>query len=203
MSDRIGIYGGTFSPVHNGHIAMAKSFIEQMELDRLYIIPTCLPPHKAAVGGASADDRMSMLMLAFGSMERVTISDIELCRGDKSYTVDTLRALEDEGELYLLCGSDMFTTFETWKEPQEIFRLASVVLGRREHDETVERELESSRQLYKKKYGARLYEIHFPTIEVSSSDIRERISRGVPFDGLVPREVASFIVENKLYSFES
>lgn len=202
MNDRIGIYGGTFSPVHNGHIAMAKSFIEQMELDRLYIIPTCLPPHKAAVKGASADDRMSMLVLAFGGMESVTVSDIELRRGDKSYTVDTLRALKNEGELYLLCGSDMFTTFETWKEPREIFKLASVVLGRREHDEAVERELESSRRLYEEKYGARLYEIHFPTIEVSSSDIRERIRHGAPFGELVPHDVASFIVKNKLYSFE-
>ena len=199
---RIGIYGGTFSPVHNGHVIMAQSFLKQMELDKLYIIPTCLPPHKAEVDGASAYERMDMCTLAFGGIDRVCVSDIEIKRGDKSYTVDTLRELKGEGELYFLCGSDMFLTLESWREPAEIFKLAHIVLGRRESDELIGIRLKEYKTLLEEKYGARIHEISFPAIEVSSSDIRERVGRLESVNALVPEKVERYIYANGLYRGE-
>ena len=197
---RVGIYGGTFSPVHNGHVAMAKNFLEQIGLYKLYIIPTCLPPHKAEVDGADADDRLNMCRLAFGGLENTVVSDIEIKRGDKSYTVDTLRQLKDEGELYLLCGSDMFLTFETWKEPAEIFKLSHIVLGRRESSDAEHAALEECKRLYSDKYGAVIHEIFFDAVEISSSEIRECVRSSVSLSGLVPEAVEKYILENGLYT---
>ena len=105
---RVGIYGGTFSPVHNGHVAAARAFMEQMWLDILYVIPTGVTPHKDMKGDATASDRLEMCRLAFGGMEGVIVSDLEMRREGKSYTVDTLRELYDpDGRLFLLMGTDM------------------------------------------------------------------------------------------------
>ena len=119
---RIGIYGGTFSPVHNGHVAAARAFMAQMWLDILYVIPTGLTPHKEMQGNATAADRLEMLRLAFDDMEGVVVSDMEVRRAGKSYTVDTLRALSrPEDRLFLLCGTDMMLTLDSWREPEEIY----------------------------------------------------------------------------------
>ena len=108
---RVGIYGGTFSPVHNGHVAAARAFMEQMWLDILYIIPTGVTPHKIMKGDASARDRLEMCRLAFEGMEGVIVSDLEMRREGKSYTVDTLRELYDpSGRLFFLMGTDMLLT---------------------------------------------------------------------------------------------
>ena len=117
---RVGIYGGTFSPIHNGHIAAAKAFMEQMWLDILYVIPTGVTPHKIMKGDATAADRLEMCRLAFADMDGVIVSDLEMKREGKSYTVDTLRELYDpEGRLFLLMGTDMLMTLDQWREPDE------------------------------------------------------------------------------------
>ena len=124
---RIGIFGGTFSPVHNGHIAAAYAFMEKMWLDVLYVMPTALPPHKQLHGDAAAADRLEMLRLAFAGMDGVIVSDMEIRRGGRSYTVDTLRQmhadLHGDDRLFLLMGTDMLLSFDSWREPDEIFRL--------------------------------------------------------------------------------
>ena len=131
---RIGIYGGTFSPPHNGHIAAAKAFMEQMWLDLLYIIPAALPPHKEMEVAVSAVDRLQMCRRAFSGMEGVWVSDLEILRGGKSYTSDTLRELcGADRRLFLLCGTDMILTLDSWHEPEEIFRLSYPVYIRREN----------------------------------------------------------------------
>ena len=105
---RVGIYGGTFSPVHNGHVAAAKAFMEQMWLDILYVIPTGVTPHKTMKGDATARDRLEMCRLAFADVEGVIVSDLEMKREGKSYTVDTLREMNDPaGRLFFLMGTDM------------------------------------------------------------------------------------------------
>ena len=102
---RIGIYGGTFSPPHKGHVAAARAFMEQMELDFLYVIPNALPPHKEMEAPVSAQHRLNMTRLAFGGIEGVYVSDMEIQRGGKSYTVDTLRTLSSSvGYLKSICG---------------------------------------------------------------------------------------------------
>ena len=121
---RIGIFGGTFSPPHNGHLQAAKAFMEQMWLDILYVIPTALPPHKEMEIPVSAQHRLEMCRLAFSGMEGVYVSDMEIQRGGKSYTVETLRELTGEDRrLFFLCGTDMMLTLDRWREPEEIFKL--------------------------------------------------------------------------------
>ena len=132
---RVGIYGGTFSPVHNGHVAAAKAFMEQMWLDILYVIPTGVTPHKDMKGDATASDRLEMCRLAFEGVEGVIVSDLEMRREGKSYTVDTLRELSGEDRrIFLLCGTDMMLTLDTWYQAEEIFRLCYPTYIRREED---------------------------------------------------------------------
>ena len=122
---KIGIYGGTFNPIHLGHMAAAKFAAEYLELDKLLLIPAGIPPHKAmAEDTALPEQRLAMTKLAAQSPELAgvaEVSDIELRREGKSYTVDTLRALREqypEDQLYLLMGTDMFLTLQYWREPE-------------------------------------------------------------------------------------
>ena len=139
---RIGIYGGTFSPPHNGHIAAAKAFMEQMWLDFLYVIPTGTPPHKEMSVPTDAAHRLEMCRLAFSGVEGVYVSDMEMRREGRSYTVDTLRELTGEDRrLFLLCGTDMMLTLDQWREPEEIFKLAYPVYIRREKDAILDKKI--------------------------------------------------------------
>ena len=196
---RIGIFGGTFSPVHNGHIAMLESFAREPYIDKILVVPTYLPPHKGEVEGATVADRVRMLELAVKEVPGVQISDVEIRRGNVSYTVDTLRELSTQGELYLLLGSDMFLSLESWREPLEIMKLAHIVVGRRENDLATEEKIKAYKADLEKRLGARVHEILFPPFIISSSEIRERISRGESIEGLVPKDVADYIDKNGLY----
>lgn len=150
---RIGIYGGSFSPPHNGHIKAAEAFLEQMWLDFLFVIPAAIPPHKAPPD-VSAEDRLNMTRLAFSGMEGVYVSDMELLRRGPSYTVDTLRELYGEDKrLFLLLGTDMVLTLDEWKDPEEIFKLSYPVYARREKDKILDEKILAKLALYKEKYG--------------------------------------------------
>ena len=149
---RIGIYGGTFAPVHRGHVAAAEAFMKQMELDLLYIIPAGIPPHKQIDAADDPKHRLAMCELAFAGMKNVIVSDMEICREGKSYTVDTLRALSGEDRrLFLLMGTDMMLTLDEWREPQEIFRLCYPIYIRREQDPILEKRIIAKNQLYLEK----------------------------------------------------
>ena len=197
---RIGIYGGSFSPVHNGHVAAAKAFMEQMWLDILYVIPTGVTPHKDMKGNATAADRLEMCRLAFADMEGVIVSDLEMRREGKSYTVDTLRELYDpEGRLFLLMGTDMLMTLDQWREPDEIFRLCYPVYIRRETDESLDQAIVEKITSYQEKYGKVVRRIVAPAIELSSTDIRAAVAEDFPIEGAVPPAVAAYIREHNLY----
>ena len=197
---RIGIYGGTFSPPHNGHIAAAKAFMEQMWLDLLYIIPAALPPHKEMEVAVSAVDRLQMCRRAFSGMEGVWVSDLEILRGGKSYTSDTLRELcGADRRLFLLCGTDMILTLDEWHEPETIFSLSTPVCIRRESDPAAKEDLSRTIARYKAEYGVEVPVIDAPAVEVSSSEIRERLAKGLSADGLVPDKVGNYIKEHHLY----
>lgn len=198
---RIGIYGGTFSPVHNGHIAAAKAFMEQMWLDVLYVIPTGTSPHKQMDGMADNPDRLNMCRLAFeGSMDGVIVSDTEMRRGGKSYTVDTLRQLYREGDrLFLLCGTDMLLTLDKWREPEEIFRLCYPVYVRRESDSSLDSVIVEKLKEYKEKYGKNVMRVITPPIEISSSEIRRMIGAGEDISAFVPNAVRDYIITRGLY----
>jgi nicotinate-nucleotide adenylyltransferase len=197
---RVGIYGGAFSPIHKGHVEAAKAFMSQMWLDVLFVIPTGTSPHKEMSGGASDVDRLEMCRLAFEGVEGVIVSDMEMKREGKSYTVDTLRALSaPDQRLFLLCGTDMILTLDTWRESDEIFKLAYPVYIRRESDESLDDKLVEKVTEYRNKYGKNTVRINAPAIEISSSEVRERIVNGEDVSDLVPEKVAAYIKEKGLY----
>ena len=197
---RVGIYGGTFSPIHNGHVAAAKAFMEQMWLDILYVMPTGVTPHKVMQGDATAKDRLEMCRLAFEGVDGVIISDLEMKREGKSYTVDTLRELYDPANrLFFLMGTDMLLTLDQWREPAEIFRLCYPVYIRREADATLDEAIVKKITTYHQTYGKMVPRIVAPALELSSSDVREAIGEGASIEGLVPPAVARYIHEHGLY----
>ena len=197
---RVGIYGGAFAPIHIGHVAAAKAFMEQMWLDVLFVIPTGKSPHKQMSQGASNADRLEMCRRAFEGIEGIIVSDIEIRRQGESYTVDTLRELaDDDRRIFMLCGTDMILTLDTWHETEEIFRLSYPVYIRRESDESLDDKLIEKVTEYRNKYGKNVVKIKAPAIEVSSSDIRRRIAEGEDITGLVPPAVADYIREKGLY----
>ena len=196
---RIGIYGGSFSPPHNGHLKAAEAFLEQMWLDFLFVIPAAIPPHKAAPE-VSPEDRLNMTRLAFSGMEGVYVSDMELLRQGPSYTVDTLRELAgDDKRLFLLLGTDMVLTLDEWKDPEEIFQLSYPVYVRRETDKILDDKILAKLALYKETYGKMVTKLTMEPIELSSSQIRERIAAGLPISDLVPASVEDYIKTHHLY----
>ena len=196
---KIGIYGGTFSPPHLGHVEAARAFLRQLSLDELLIIPTATPPHKEYEEEASADERIEMCKLAFSGIERTTVSDMEIRRGGKSYTYLTLEELYSEDtELYFLCGTDMILTFDLWRNFKRIFELATVCFARRERDAASTEAILQKVREYRELYGAKIIEINHRVIEVSSTDIRRLIESGQELS-MLPLGVADFIRERGLY----
>ena len=197
---RIGIFGGTFSPPHNGHIAAARAFMEQMWLDILYVIPTALPPHKEADSLVSAQHRLEMCRLAFSGMEGVYVSDMEIQRGGRSYTVETLRELAgDDRRLFFLCGTDMMLTLDQWREPDEIFRLCYPVYIRRESDEALSEQIVKKIAEYNEKFGKVVRRIVTDPIELSSTRVRQSIQEGSLSENMLPAAVEKYISDNHLY----
>lgn len=197
---KLGIYGGTFAPIHNGHVRVAKAFYNDLELDKLLIIPAGIPPHKQVSHNDSPEKRLRMCQLAFDGCPGIDVSDIELKREGKSYTVLTLRELSGENtELYLLCGSDMILSFDKWYCFDEIFKLCTVVYVRREDDDDIGKEIEAKIFSYHEKYGAKIIKLETPPLEISSTQVREAVKSGMDISQLVPQSVAEYIRENQLY----
>ena len=135
---KIGIYGGSFSPPHHGHLSAAKQFIEELSLDELLIMPSHISPHKVTDPTLTSRHRYEMAKIAFKDLPRVTVSDYEIQKGDVSYTASTLSHFAKEGELYFLCGTDMFLTLSRWYRPDIIFKNATIVLASRENGKETE-----------------------------------------------------------------
>ena len=197
---RVGIYGGTFAPIHNGHVRAAKAFMEQMKLDYLFIIPAHLPPHKQIDESDDPIYRLRMCELAFEGVDGVVISDCEIIRGGKSYTYDTLKELERENtRLFLLCGTDMVLSFDTWYRFEDIFKMCYPVYVRRENDPLIGNRIVSKITEYYQKYGVMFRKILTEPVELSSTEIRDAVREGKDISALVPPRVAEFIRENGLY----
>lgn len=201
---RIGIYGGTFAPPHNGHVAAARAFLSQMRLDYLYVIPAYLPPHKKLDFADDPADRLRMCELAFGGVEGVVVSDTEQRRGGKSYTVDTLRELTAPNtRLFLLCGTDMLLTLGTWYKADEIFKLCYPIYIRRESDESLDALVVSKIKEYYEKYNAVVRRVVMPPVEISSTDVRRAAAAGKSLSGMVPPAVEAYIRRHGLYGAPS
>lgn len=197
---RLGIYGGTFSPPHMGHVNSAKDFMAEMKLDKLLIIPDNLPPHKIFDGEASAEERLEMARLAFSEIDGCEVSDIEIRRGGKSYTYLTLEELSSEDvELFFLCGTDMFLTLSEWRNPERIFELASICFVRRECDAAIGERISLLEQRYRSEYSARIFEISHAVEVISSTSLREKLKARERCDALIPSTVYDYIIERGLY----
>ena len=197
---RVGIYGGTFAPIHNGHVSAAKAFMEQMKLDYLFIIPTYLPPHKQIDESDDPLYRLRMCELAFEGTDGVVISDCEIARGGKSYTYDTLRELQRPNtRLFLLCGTDMVLSFDKWYRFEDIIKMCYPVYVRRENDAMLGNMLVSKIQEYYQKYGVMFRRVVTDPIPISSTEVRRAVAAGEDISHLVPPAVERFIRENRLY----
>ena len=197
---RVGIYGGTFAPIHNGHVRAAKAFMEQMKLDYLFIIPSHIPPHKQIDESDDPLYRLKMCELAFEGVDGIVISDCEIKRGGKSYTYDTLRELQrPDTRLFLMCGTDMVLTFDTWYKFDEIFKMCYPVYVRRENDPLIGNRIVAKINEYYQKYGVMFRKILTEPIELSSTDIRRAVKENRDISHLVPPSVEKFIKENGLY----
>lgn len=202
---KTGIYGGTFNPIHLGHIHILKEFADRLSLDRVLIIPTGVPPHKAAPSLAAADDRLTMCRLAADEVDTVPIrvSSIEIDREGKSYTVNTLTELHEKypnDRLYFLMGEDMFLTLDTWYRPDEICRLAALCASPRS-DDGFEKLLVKKAEL-EEKFSAECHIENIPYFAASSTQVRELAARGESLSALVPRAVEKYINEKGLYRAE-
>jgi len=189
---KIGILGGTFDPPHIAHLIVAQEALEKLKLDQVWFVPGFIPPHKRNNPVTNARQRWQMLKLALSGNRKFVASNIELRRKGISYTVDTLRRLSlqrPKRKLYLILGSDNLKFLPDWKEPEEIFKLAQVVLIRRPG-------LKISRANSWVKKGVLL---EAPLLEISSSQIRERAKKGESITYWVPEMVRKYIERHKLY----
>ena len=194
------MFGGSFDPIHNGHVSLAKAFVETLGLERVLIIPTFYPPLKQKKTAVTSEQRLEMCRLAFEGEELFEVSDIEIRREGKSYTYMTLEELSElypDDELYLITGADMFMTIDEWKNPEIIFSHA-VICGVPRDDDDISDLREKAKKL--SAMGARTEILDPGIMTVSSTEIRRRVSDGESISGLVPPLVEDYIIENGLYA---
>lgn len=199
---RLGLLGGTFDPVHLGHLLVAESCREQLRLDEVWFIPAAVPPHKQQQALTPGATRVEMLKLAIGGHEAFRVSEIELNRGGVSYTVDTLefvRAERPDAELFLLLGADSLADLPTWREPQQICRLATIATvgrpGAPELNYSPLAEFVEPAKLTAIKNSR----VEMPPIGISSRDLRLRAAEGRSLRYQVPRAVEQYVLANRLY----
>lgn len=193
---RIGIFGGTFDPVHLAHLILAEQCREQLNLDEVWFVPAGEPPHKLASPRSAATHRRAMLEFAISGHASFRLSDIELQRSGPSYTVDTLEALHQqfpEHQWWLLMGADSLRDFLTWRAPDQIVNLARIAAVNRGPINGLDTCSFTAR------FGERLDLVTMPIVELSASDIRRRVREGRSIRFLVPRAVEIYIHQHGLY----
>ena len=207
---KIGVYGGTFNPPHLGHLTAARAVFELLGLDLLLLIPAGLPPHKALPAGSpTAEQRLEMTRLAgepLGLGDKVRTLDIELERGGRSFTSDTLAQLKaqyPDSELWLLMGTDMFLTLQAWHEPEKILSLAGIAAFGRTEEDTEELFSAQRNYLYQTYPQARIFTLTIPgVIDVSSTELREKLAKGQGGNLLAPA-VYGYILREGLYNTDA
>jgi nicotinate-nucleotide adenylyltransferase len=202
---KVGIFGGTFDPVHLGHLVMAEQCREQAELDRIWFIPAARPPHKQERSLTPFDQRVEMLALALAGMPAFRVDELEKDRPGPSYTAETLQELQrrhPDTQFFLLLGSDSLPDLPGWKNPKQIIKLAELlVFARSEWPLRTVEEVRHSLELTADT-PLRLQVVHAPLIDIASRDLRERVSRHRSIRFLVPRAVECYIEEKRLYRAE-
>jgi len=212
---RIGILGGTFNPVHNGHLKAAETVIERFFLDRILFIPSFIPPHKENAYTLSPEHRFNMVSLALAGRPDFVPSRIEIDAREKSYSIITLnkiKKLNPDSRIFFILGIDAFVEIDTWKDYTDLINSCSfIVISRPGFN------LKDAKRIIGGKYAKRMIEIessinekdierydffllHMESLDIASSDIRKKIKKGESIQGMVPYEVEKYIKEKKLYS---
>lgn len=222
MRKKIGLLGGTFNPVHLGHLMMAQCALEQAALDKVYLLPSKAQNYKSMDELASAEDRLNMLRLSVEGAENISVSDFELAqKDDYTFTYQTLSRLCDkypDTDYYFIIGADSLMFFENWVHPEILSKKAEILAFSRkgsfspyttmkacsgidltdiENDE--EASLSSKIEELKERFGTKVSLLDMPYMELSSTVIRQRAKMGLSLDFYVPKAVADYIRDNKLY----
>ena len=210
---RIGVFGGSFNPIHFGHLLLADEVAEALDLDRLVFVPAAHPPHKLGADLAPARDRYEMTALAIAGHPRFEVSDIELLRQGPSYTVDTLAALRPRGQLHLLIGSETFLDLLSWREPATVARLARLVVVPRNGAEFDPEGLPAQKVLVELGLPG-FHRVHSgvgppatsapllvaaASLPISASDLRRRAREGRSLAYRLPEPVAAYLRGHRLY----
>jgi len=216
---RIGIFGGTFNPIHAGHLRAAEIVQKKFLLDKILFIPSYIPPHKESVDMASPSDRLKMVELACAPYPRFMPSPIEIEAQEKSYSIITLEKIEKmypETWLFFILGIDAFLEIETWKDYEELLnRCSFIVISRQGY------RLKKAKDVLEGPYKERMYEfpesdksgetetglffsyriflLPIDSLNIASTEIRRRAKKGISIKGLVPESVEVYLEENRLY----
>lgn len=199
---RRAVFGGSFDPVHNGHVNLVKQIYGSVTLDEIIIMPAGISPFKQNMERvpASGKQRYEMCRLAFADMSYVTVSDYEISLPEVSYTVNTVRHLKEQyptDELFLIIGSDMLLSFHRWRNFEEILSVCGLIAASRESGQSDLDELEKQAETLKK-YGS-VTVVPIDTFEVSSTEIRKKIKNSSDISCYVPQNVVKYIMKNDLY----
>lgn len=215
LGQRIGLLGGTFDPVHNGHLSLADYVLNALELDSILFIPAARPPHKGFAQVTSFKHRSAMVKIAVLDKPRFFVSDMELQRSGPSYSIDTLKALRarlgPEVHLFFIIGMDAFVELETWKNGKQLLDYADLaVVARSGHplgliDSGINILGNYSFDSVRSSWSApdrlgRIYPVNMTPIAISSTDVRQKVVSGVSLDGLIPAAVSEYIVTHDLFA---
>jgi len=218
----IGLFGGTFNPIHLGHLRAVLEVKKGFNLDQVFLIPAALPPHKTPGAVANADDRLEMIQLAIEGLSGITVSDVELNRPGPSYTIDTVyhfkQTFADDSRIYLVMGLDAFLEINTWKSHAELLeQIAFIVMARPDEDYpdahqgwkiledyfkfTLSEDYEflAAPGCYSSEGKPPIHIVDIDAMDISSTKIRENVKKKKTIEHLVPAKVAEFIQSKGLY----
>lgn len=186
---KVGIFGGTFDPIHVGHLIASLSILEKRNLDKIIFIPCFISPHKINFQSSSAIHRLNLVKLSINCFPKFDYSDIEIIKKEISYTINTLIELKKKYDaLELIIGYDNLIEFENWHKPDEILKLTELIVLNRKA------KVEKENRFFKNAVF-----IETPVIEISSTEIRERVKNNLPIDFFVTEKAKEYIYQNNLY----